>query len=40
MRYHLNRDNVIRFAPPLMISQEELIWPIERIQKVLFKISN
>ncbi len=28
-------DNVIRFAPPLVISAEELDWAIERIQKVL-----
>lgn len=36
MRFHLSRGTVIRFDPPLMISQVELIWPIERIQKVLF----
>jgi ornithine--oxo-acid transaminase len=28
-------DTVIRFAPPLVISQEELDWAIERIEKVL-----
>jgi ornithine--oxo-acid transaminase len=28
-------DNVIRFAPPLVITQEELDWAFERIQKVL-----
>ncbi|WP_163103101.1 ornithine--oxo-acid transaminase [Peribacillus alkalitolerans] len=28
-------DTVIRFAPPLVITQEELDWAIERIQKVL-----
>jgi ornithine--oxo-acid transaminase len=28
-------DTVIRFAPPLVISQEELDWAIERINKVL-----
>jgi ornithine--oxo-acid transaminase len=28
-------DTVIRFAPPLVISEEELDWAIERIQKVL-----
>lgn len=28
-------DTVIRFAPPLVISQEELDWAIERIKKVL-----
>lgn len=28
-------DTVIRFAPPLIISQEDLDWAIERIQKVL-----
>nr|WP_237705294.1 ornithine--oxo-acid transaminase [Bacillus coahuilensis] len=30
-------DTVIRFAPPLIISKEELDWAIERIQKVLTK---
>ena len=29
------RDTVIRFAPPLVITKEELDWAIERIQKVL-----
>ncbi|TMN22916.1 ornithine--oxo-acid transaminase [Lentibacillus cibarius] len=28
-------DNVIRFAPPLIISQEELDWAIEKIYQVL-----
>lgn len=28
-------ENVIRFAPPLIISQEDLDWAIERIQEVL-----
>lgn len=28
-------DNVIRFAPPLIITQEELDWAFERIKKVL-----
>ena len=28
-------DNVIRFAPPLIISEEELDWAIEKIKKVL-----
>lgn len=28
-------DTVIRFAPPLVISEEELDWAIERINKVL-----
>lgn len=28
-------DTVIRFAPPLVITKEELDWAIERIQKVL-----
>lgn len=27
-------DNVIRFAPPLIISKEELDWAIERVKKV------
>ncbi|WP_442595826.1 ornithine--oxo-acid transaminase [Neobacillus sp. D3-1R] len=30
-------DTVIRFAPPLVITQEELDWAIERIHKVLSK---
>lgn len=29
------RDNVIRFAPPLVISTEEIDWAFERIAKVL-----
>lgn len=28
-------DTVIRFAPPLVITKEELDWALERIQKVL-----
>ncbi|MTI94062.1 MAG: ornithine--oxo-acid transaminase [Firmicutes bacterium] len=28
-------DNVIRFAPPLVISKEELDWALERVRKVL-----
>ncbi len=28
-------DNVIRFAPPLVISREEIDWALERIQRVL-----
>jgi len=28
-------DNVIRFAPPLVITKEQLDWALERIQKVL-----
>ena len=28
-------DTVIRFAPPLVITKEELDWAIDRIQKVL-----
>ena len=28
-------DNVIRFAPPLIITQEELDWAIDKIKKVL-----
>lgn len=30
-------DNVIRFAPPLVITQEEIVWAMERIAKVLAK---
>jgi ornithine--oxo-acid transaminase len=30
-------DTVIRFAPPLIITKDELDWAIERIQKVLTK---
>ncbi|RIW38817.1 ornithine--oxo-acid transaminase [Bacillus salacetis] len=30
-------ETVIRFAPPLVISEEDLDWAIERIQKVLSK---
>lgn len=29
------RDNVIRFAPPLVINSEEIDWALERITKVL-----
>ncbi|MCG8456440.1 MAG: aminotransferase class III-fold pyridoxal phosphate-dependent enzyme, partial [Holophagales bacterium] len=28
-------DNVIRIAPPLVISREDLDWGLERIEKVL-----
>jgi ornithine--oxo-acid transaminase len=28
-------ENVIRFAPPLVITKEEIDWAIERIEKVL-----
>ncbi|MFC4736773.1 ornithine--oxo-acid transaminase [Bacillus daqingensis] len=31
------RENVIRFAPPLIISEEDLDWALERIEKVLAK---
>lgn len=30
-------DTVIRFAPPLIISKEELDWAIEKIKKVFTK---
>ena len=30
-------ENVIRFAPPLVISVDELDWALERIEKVLAK---
>jgi ornithine--oxo-acid transaminase len=30
-------ENVIRFAPPLIIKQEDLDWAIEKIYKVLEK---
>lgn len=33
-------DNVIRFAPPLVITKEELDWAFERIEKVLKDSSN
>lgn len=29
------RDNVIRFAPPLVINQEEIDWALEQIQEVI-----
>jgi ornithine--oxo-acid transaminase len=29
------RENVIRFAPPLVISTEEIDWAMERISKIL-----
>ena len=29
------RDNIIRFAPPLVIRKEEIDWALERIEKVL-----
>lgn len=28
-------DFVIRFAPPLMISEEDLAWAIDKIKKVM-----
>lgn len=28
-------ENVIRFAPPLVITEEEINWALERIYKVL-----
>ena len=28
-------DFVIRFAPPLVVSKEELDWAFERVEKVL-----
>jgi ornithine--oxo-acid transaminase len=28
-------DNVIRFAPPLIIEKEDLLWAADRIQSVL-----
>ena len=28
-------DNVIRFAPPLVITKEEIDWAMERIKEVL-----
>jgi len=28
-------ENVIRFAPPLVISKEEIDWALERVRKVL-----
>ena len=28
-------DNVIRFAPPLVITKEEIDWAMERINEVL-----
>jgi ornithine--oxo-acid transaminase len=28
-------DHVIRFAPPLIISQEDIDWALERIEPVL-----
>ncbi|ATW26784.1 ornithine--oxo-acid transaminase [Candidatus Formimonas warabiya] len=30
-------ENVIRFAPPLVITREEIIWALERISRVLAK---
>jgi ornithine--oxo-acid transaminase len=30
-------DHIIRFAPPLVITQEEIDWALERIEKVLAK---
>jgi len=28
-------ENVLRFAPPLVITEEELDWAFERIKKVI-----
>ena len=28
-------DNIIRFAPPLVIKKDEIDWALERIEKVL-----
>jgi len=28
-------ENVIRFAPPLVITKEEIDWALERVRKVL-----
>ncbi len=28
-------ENVIRFAPPLVVSRQDLDWALERIEKVL-----
>jgi len=28
-------ENTIRFAPPLVITKEEIDWALERIEKVL-----
>ena len=33
-------DTVIRFAPPLVITKEELDWAIEKIKKVFSKLIN
>jgi ornithine--oxo-acid transaminase len=33
-------DTVIRIAPPLMISREDLDWGLERIERVLEEKSN
>jgi ornithine--oxo-acid transaminase len=30
-------DHIIRFAPPLVITQDEIDWALERIEKVLAK---
>lgn len=32
---HETRGNIIRFAPPLIISEKELNWALERVRKVL-----
>ena len=34
---HETHETVIRFAPPLIITREEIDWAIERIKKVLEK---
>ena len=31
-------ENVIRFAPPLVITREEIDWACERIEKVVYSI--
>lgn len=33
-------DNVIRFAPPLVITREEIDWALERIEKVIAALDN
>jgi ornithine--oxo-acid transaminase len=31
-------DNIIRFAPPLIIEKEELLWAADRLQHVLDRL--
>lgn len=31
-------ENVIRFAPPLVVTKEEIDWACERIEKVVYSI--